>query len=81
MDSFNKKLEKIQVRFFPPGLILEFKDGSGLIENKSIDLLNLNENSDIDYLISQINKKEPLKIKQKIRKSYTKINRYNIRKI
>ena len=36
MDSFNKKLEKIQVRFFPPGLILEFKDGSGLIENKSI---------------------------------------------
>ena len=63
MDSFNKKLEKIQVRFFPPGLILEFKDGSGLIENKSIDLLNLSENSDIDYLISEINKKEPLTIK------------------
>jgi dynein assembly factor with WDR repeat domains 1 len=63
MDSFNKKLEKIQVRFFPPGLILEFKDGSGLIENKSIDLLNLSENSDIDYLITEINKKEPLTIK------------------
>ena len=81
MDTFNKKLEKIKVLFFPPGLILKFKDRSGLIENKSIDLLNLNENSDIDYLISEINKKEPLKIKQKIRKSYTKINRYNIRKI
>ena len=41
MDSFNKKLEKIQVRFFPPGLILEFKDGSGLIENKSSQIFSL----------------------------------------
>lgn len=43
MDSFNKKLERILVRFFPPGIILEFKDSMGLIENKSIDLLNLSE--------------------------------------
>ena len=63
MDSFNKRLEKIQVRFFPPGIILEFKDNSDLIENKSIDLLNLTENSDIDYLVQEINKKEPLTIK------------------
>lgn len=38
-----KKLDKIQVRFFPPGIILEYKDKFGLIENKSIDLLNLSE--------------------------------------
>ena len=36
-----KKLERILVRFFPPGIILEYKDTSGIIENKSIDLLNL----------------------------------------
>ena len=43
MDFFKKKLDKIQVRFFPPGIILEFKDSSGIIENKAIDLLNLSE--------------------------------------
>ena len=43
MDSFKKKLDKIQVRFFPPGIILEFKESSGIIENKAIDLLNLSE--------------------------------------
>ena len=39
MDYFNKKLDKIQVRFFPPGIILEFKDNLGIVENKTIDLL------------------------------------------
>jgi hypothetical protein len=33
--------------------------------NKSIDLLNLSENSDIPYLVQQINEKEPLTIKYK----------------
>ena len=39
----NKKLDRILVRFFPPGIILEFKDYLGSIDNKSIDLLNLTE--------------------------------------
>ena len=39
----NKKLQRILVRFFPPGIILEFIDYAGFIENKSIDLLNLSE--------------------------------------
>jgi hypothetical protein len=53
------------VRYFPPGLILEIKDSEGYIDNKSIDLLNLNENSDILYLVQQINEKEPLTVKYK----------------
>ena len=64
MDD-GRKLEKIMVRYFPPGIILEFKDYDGYIDNKSIDLLNLSENSDIPYLVQQINEKEPLTIKYK----------------
>ena len=64
MDD-GRKLEKIMVRYFHPGIILEFKDSDGYIDNKSIDLLNLSENSDIQYLVQQINEKEPLTIKYK----------------
>ena len=39
----SKKLDSIKVRYFTPGLILEFKDREGDLENKSIDLLNLSE--------------------------------------
>ena len=63
-----RKLEKIMVRYFPPGIILEFKDLDGNLDNKSIDLLNLSENSDIPYLVQQINEKEPLTIKYKSKK-------------
>jgi hypothetical protein len=38
-----KILQRILVRFYPPGIILEFMDSAGLVENKSIDLLNLTE--------------------------------------
>ncbi len=38
-----KTLQRILVRFYPPGIILEFIDSAGLVENKSIDLLNLSE--------------------------------------
>ena len=60
MDYFNKKLDKIQVRFFPPGIILEFKDNLGIVDNKIIDLLNITKDSDIAYLVQEIIKKEPL---------------------
>ena len=60
MDYFNKKLDKIQVRFFPPGIILEFKDNLGIVENKTIDLLNITKESDVTYLVQEIIKKEPL---------------------
>lgn len=60
-----KKLHRILIRFYPPGIILEFIDTAGVIDNKSIDLLNLSENSDIDYLVEQIIDKEPLTKKKR----------------
>ena len=57
MDYFNKKLDKIQVRFFPPGIILELKDNLGIVENKTIDLLNLTKDSDTEYLVQEIIKR------------------------
>ena len=38
-----KTLQRILVRFYPPGIILEFMESEGVVENKSIDLLNLTE--------------------------------------
>lgn len=43
MNSHLKSLQRILVRFFPPGIILEYIDKDGITENKSIDLLNLSE--------------------------------------
>jgi hypothetical protein len=59
MES-GRKLSKMMTRFFPPGLILEFKDNYDNIDSRTIDLLNLNKNTDIPYLIKEINEKEPL---------------------
>lgn len=42
-NILNKRLHRILIRFFPPGIILEFIDTEGVVENKSIDLLNLSE--------------------------------------
>lgn len=38
-----KKLVRILVRFYPPGIILEFLVDNTFTENKTIDLLNLND--------------------------------------
>lgn len=65
MMEYGRKLEKIMVRFFPPGIILELSDSEGYIDNKSIDLLNLNKDSDVSYLVQKINEKEPLTINYK----------------
>ena len=59
MES-GRKLSKMLARFFPPGLILEFKDNYDNIDSRTIDLINLNKNTDISYLIKEINEKEPL---------------------
>ena len=59
MES-GRKLSKMMARFFPPGLILEFKDNYDNIDSRTIDLINLNNNTDIPSLIKEINEKEPL---------------------
>ena len=43
MNQSKKTLQRILVRFYPPGIILEFMDSEQSVENKSIDLLNLSE--------------------------------------
>jgi len=35
------KLKRFLLRYFPPGVILEYERSNGEIETKSIDLLNL----------------------------------------
>ena len=59
MES-GRKLSKMLARFFPPGLILEFKDNYDNIDSRTIDLINLNIDTDISFLIKEINEKEPL---------------------
>lgn len=37
------KLKRFLIRYYPPGIILEYVKGNGVVETKSIDLLNLND--------------------------------------
>ena len=59
MES-GRKLSKMMARFFPPGLVLEFKDNYDNIDSRIIDLINLNKDTDISFEIKEINEKEPL---------------------
>lgn len=65
-DNNKKKLKKILIRYYPPGIILKFEDNEKVEEEKSVDLLNINEkyfifnfSTDIDYIVDQIIIKEP----------------------
>jgi len=46
------KLKKILIRYFPPGIILEYTRSNGETESKCIDLLNLSKDTDVDQLIT-----------------------------
>jgi dynein assembly factor with WDR repeat domains 1 len=48
------KLKKILIRYFPPGITLEYVRSNGEIESKCIDLLNLSKDTNIDELITEI---------------------------
>lgn len=43
LSNFIMKLKKFLLRYYPPGIILEYVKSNGETEIKSIDLLNLNE--------------------------------------
>jgi dynein assembly factor with WDR repeat domains 1 len=45
------KLKRFLLRFHPPGIILEYMRKNGEMETKSIDLLTLAPETDIDKLI------------------------------
>ncbi|KAL7678697.1 putative WD40/YVTN repeat-like-containing domain superfamily, coatomer beta' subunit (COPB2) [Plasmopara halstedii] len=54
------KLKRFLLRYYPPGIILEYELRDGTREMKEIDLLHLNAESDIEVLINQIVSEEPL---------------------
>lgn len=54
------KLKKLLLRYYPPGVILEYAKSNGEIEVKSIDLLNLNETTNVEELVDEILKEEDL---------------------
>ena len=60
----DEKLENIEARYFPPGIILKISDTNKL-KKISLDLYNLTENSDIDYIVSQITQIKPLTLNYK----------------
>lgn len=54
------KLKKLLLRYFPPGILLEYERSNGESEVKSLDLLNLNEETDVEALVEEILSEEPL---------------------
>jgi dynein assembly factor with WDR repeat domains 1 len=61
------KLKRFLLRYYPPGIILEYVKKNGETEDKSIDLLNLtaeyfpllNLRTDVEVLVNQILFEEP----------------------
>lgn len=49
-------LKRFLLRYYPPGIILEFRDQS----SKQIDLLNLDESTDVNHFADKILSEEPL---------------------
>ena len=56
------KLKKFLLRYYPPGILLEYVRSNGEVETKSIDLLNLSSQyilahirrTDVDELVNEI---------------------------
>ena len=53
------KLKRFLLRYYPPGIILEYEQADEL-RNKSIDLLNLSGETDVELILDQIIQHEPL---------------------
>lgn len=54
------KLKKFLLRYYPPGILLEYIKSNGEEETKSIDLLNLNASTDVEGLVEEIMQEEPI---------------------
>merc|ERR1711981_356310 len=59
------------LRYYPPGIILEYEQADEL-RNKSIDLLNLSAETDVELILDQIIQHEPL-IKESRRSQLRKL--------
>jgi len=54
------KLKRFLLRYYPPGVILEYELRDKSREMKEIDLLHLTANADVDVIVNQIVAEEPL---------------------
>ena len=54
------KLKRFLLRYFPPGIVLEFEKRDGTRDAKEIDLLRLTAETDVEVLVNQIVFEEPL---------------------
>ena len=54
------KLKRFLLRYYPPGIILEYVRSNGEQETKSIDLLNLSIETNVDELVNEIVLEEPI---------------------
>ncbi len=53
------KLKRFLLRYYPPGILLEYVQGDEL-RAKSVDLLSLEPETDTQALVMQISAQEPL---------------------
>ena len=53
------KLRRFLLRYYPPGIILEYEQG-GELKNKPVDLLTLTPESDVEVLVNQVVRQEAL---------------------
>ena len=53
------KLQRFLLRYYPPGIILEY-ESDGASHTKTIDLLELTPDTDVEPLLNQIIRSEPL---------------------
>jgi len=58
--ALQMKLKRFLLRYFPPGIILEYHGISGDLETKTIDLLDLAPTTEVDSLVKKILSEEPL---------------------
>ena len=54
------KLKRFLLRYYPPGVILEYELRDKSREMKEIDLLHLTASADVDVIVNQIVAEEPL---------------------
>jgi len=54
------KLKRFLLRYYPPGVILEYELRDKSREMKEIDLLHLTSSADVDVIVNQIVAEEPL---------------------
>ncbi|KAJ0392751.1 hypothetical protein P43SY_009650 [Pythium insidiosum] len=59
-DTASRRLKRFLLRYYPPGIILEYELRDGTREMKEIDLLHLTAESDVEVLVNQIVFEEPL---------------------